>query len=360
MGQTQDMSSRSGPERIPVIDLRSDTVTQPTDAMWDAMRHAPLGDDVLGDDPTINELEAFAAELLGKEAAVFAGSGTQSNLMGLMAHCGRGDEYLVGQHAHTYRMEGGGAAVLGSIQPQPITNRPDGTLDLAEVEANIKPHDNPHYAMTRLLALENTWNGRVLTLDYQLAAADLAKRNELGLHLDGARFFHAVVALGADAATVAAPFDTISICLSKGLGCPAGSLLIGSSELVARARRTRKMLGGGLRQAGVIGGAGLFALQHHVDRMADDHARARRLATELGALDGLSVDVDAVQTNMVFVGVEGSADDLVSFAADNGVKLLSAYGRNLRLVTHLDIDDDDIDTVVDVFARWSAAGGRAA
>ncbi len=347
------MSTPTGPDRTPFVDLRSDTVTQPSEAMWEAMRHSPLGDDVLGDDPTINELEAFAADLLGKEAAVFASSGTQSNLIGIMAHCGRGDEYIVGQHAHTFRMEGGGAAVLGSIQPQPVNNEPDGTLDLATVEANIKPHDNPHYAMTRLLALENTWNGRVLPLDYQKAAGDLAREHALGLHLDGARFFHAVVALGATPSEVAGPYDTISICLSKGLGCPAGSLLIGSKELVAKARRTRKMVGGGLRQAGVIGGAGLYALQNNVDRMVDDHRRARTLAEGLAAIDGVSVDVDAVQTNMVFVEVDGDVNDLVSHAATRGVKLLVAYGRNLRMVTHLDIDDDDIAKVIDVVATWA-------
>lgn len=346
------MPSFSGPDRTPVVDLRSDTVTQPTDAMWDAMRHSPLGDDVMGDDPTVNALEAFAADLLGKEAAVFASSGTQSNLIGIMAHCGRGDEYIVGQHAHTYRMEGGGAAVLGSIQPQPLPNRSDGTLDLAEVEANIKPHTNPHYAMSRLLALENTWNGRVLSLEYQKEAGELATAHGLGFHLDGARFFHAAVALGSTPAEVAAPYDTVSICLSKGLGCPAGSLLIGSEELVAKARRTRKMVGGGMRQAGVIAGAGLHALNHHVDRMTEDHRRARTLAEGLAAIDGVTVNVDAVETNMVFIEVEGSADDLVSFAADRGVKLLVAYGRNLRMVTHLDVDDDDIAKVLDVVTAW--------
>ncbi len=348
------MPTPSGPDRTPVIDLRSDTVTQPSDAMWEAMRHAPLGDDVLGDDPTINELEAFAADLLGKEAAVFASSGTQSNLIGIMAHCGRGDEYIVGQHAHTFRMEGGGAAVLGSIQPQPVVNERNGTLDLATVEANIKPHANPHYAMTRLLALENTWNGRVLSLDYQQSAGELARRHSLGLHLDGARFFHAVVALGSTAREVAQPYDTVSICLSKGLGCPAGSLLIGSQELVDRARRTRKMVGGGLRQAGVIGGAGLYALQNNVERMAEDHRRARTLAEGLGRIDGVSVDVDSVETNMVFVEVDGDVNTLVAHAAANGVKLLVVYGRNLRMVTHLDIDDDDIAKVIDVVATWAA------
>ncbi len=347
------MSTPSGPNRTPVIDLRSDTVTQPTDEMWDAMRRSPLGDDVLGDDPTINELEAFAADMLGKEAAVFASSGTQSNLIGILAHCGRGDEYIVGQHAHTYRMEGGGAAVLGSVQPQPLPNASDGTLDLVEVEANIKPHANPHYAMTRLLTLENTWNGRVLPLDYQEAAGALATRHSLGLHLDGARFFNAVVALGATPAEVAAPYDSVSICLSKGLGCPAGSLLIGSEDLVAKARRTRKMVGGGLRQAGVIGGAGLFALQHHVERMADDHRRASTLARSLAEIDGISVDLDAVETNMVFVDVAGDVHDLVGFAETKGVKLLVVYGRNLRMVTHLDVDDDDIATVIDVVRTWS-------
>ncbi|MEZ5230493.1 MAG: low-specificity L-threonine aldolase [Acidimicrobiales bacterium] len=329
------MPSLSGPDRAVVVDLRSDTVTQPTDAMWDAMRSSPLGDDVMGDDPTINELEAFAADLLGKEAAVFASSGTQSNLIGILAHCGRGDEYLVGQHAHTYRMEGGGAAVLGSVQPQPITNQPDGTLDLDEVRANIKPHANPHYAMSRLLALENTWNGRVLSLDYQQRAGELAREHRLGFHLDGARFFHAVVALGSTPAEVAEPYDSVSICLSKGLGCPVGSLLVGSEALVAKARRTRKMVGGGLRQAGVIGGAGLYALQHNVERMADDHRRARRLAEGLAAIDGIRVDLDAVQTNMVFVDVDGDPNDLSAtlastYQALRGIRPESADGHPPR------------------------------
>ncbi len=347
------MPTPSGPDRAPVIDLRSDTVTQPSDAMWDAMRHAPLGDDVLGDDPTTNALEAYAADLLGKEAAVFASSGTQSNLIGILAHCGRGDEYIVGQHAHTYRMEGGGAAVLGSVQPQPLPNRPDGTLDLAEVEANIKPHANPHYAMTRLLALENTWNGRVLPHAYQAEAAELARRHGLGFHLDGARFFNAVAALGCTPAELAEPFDTVSICLSKGLGCPAGSILVGSAELVAKARRTRKMVGGGLRQAGVIAGAGLFALEHNTKRLVDDHHNARRLAEGLAALPGVSVDLDAVTTNMVFVSLDGPAAELVAFAAERGVRLLEAYGRNLRLVTHLDVTSDDVDTVIAVVADFA-------
>ncbi len=348
------MPSLSGPDRIPIVDLRSDTVTQPTDAMWDAMRSSPLGDDVLGDDPTINELEAFAADMLGKDAAVFASSGTQSNLIGLLAHCGRGDEYIVGQHAHTYRMEGGGAAVLGSVQPQPLPNAADGTLDLAEVEANIKPHANPHYAMTRLLALENTWNGRVLSLDYQQRAKAVADRHDLGLHLDGARFFHAVTALGATPAEVAAPYDSVSICLSKGLGCPAGSILIGSNELVAKARRTRKMVGGGLRQAGVIGGAGLYALRNNIERMADDHRRARTLAEGLNAIDGISVDLNAVETNMAFVDVDGDVNELVAHAETQGIKLLVAYGRSLRMVTHLDVTDEDITKVIESVTTWAA------
>ncbi|MCW5624884.1 MAG: low-specificity L-threonine aldolase [Burkholderiales bacterium] len=287
------------------IDLRSDTVTKPSPGMRAAMAAAEVGDDVYGEDPTVNRLEQVVAERLGKEAAVFAATGTQSNLIGLMAHCQRGDEYIVGQQAHTYKYEGGGAAVLGSIQPQPIDNEPDGSLDLDRIVEAIKPDDS-HFARTKLLALENTHAGKVLPMAYLAAAEALARHRNLALHLDGARLFNAVVKLGVDAATVAKHFDTVSVCLSKGLGAPLGSLLVGPRSLIDQARRWRKVLGGGMRQAGVAAAAGLYALEHNVDRLAEDHANARWRAGALAAIDGVAVDVDRVQTNMVYVTIAAS------------------------------------------------------
>src|SRR3954454_16577509 len=279
------------------IDLRSDTVTLPTDAMRNAMAAAELGDDVYGEDPTVNRLEAFAAGMLGKEAALFVASGTQGNLLGIMSHCERGDEYIVGQQGHTYKYEGGGAAVLGSIQPQPLDYEADGTLDLQRVEGAIKP-DDAHFARTRLLCLENTQGGKALPLDYLRRAHDLARARELSLHLDGARVFNAAVKHGVPVHDIARWFDTVSVCLSKGLGAPVGSVLCGSSALVARARRWRKVLGGGMRQAGVLAAAGLYALEHNVARLEQDHANAAALAQALSHLPGVSVEYGQSQTNM--------------------------------------------------------------
>ncbi len=324
------------------IDLRSDTVTRPTPAMRAAMAAAELGDDVFGDDPTVNALQERIAAMLGKEAAIFVPTGTQSNLCALMAHCNRGDEYLVGQMAHTYRWEGGGAAVLGSIQPQPLTNQPDGTILLADIEANIKP-DDAHFAVTRLLALENTWGGKVLPLNYLDAATALAHSRGLTTHLDGARLFNAAVASGVDAKRIARDFDSVSVCFSKGLGAPVGSALCGSKALVARAHRVRKMLGGGMRQAGVLAAAALYALDHHIKRLADDHTNARRLAAALAALPG--VQVEPPQTNIVFV-------DLAPELARGAVERIRAAGVNctglyrLRLVTHQDVSAADVETAI--------------
>src|SRR3954468_23513751 len=270
------------------IDLRSDTVTQPSQGMRDAMARAEVGDDVFADDPTVNRLQDECAQRFGMEAGLFFPSGTQSNLAALMSHCARGEEVIVGQEAHTYRFEGGGMAVLGSIQPQPLQNRPDGTLDLAEVEAAIKP-DDAHFAVTRLLALENTISGKVLSRAYLADALALARRRKLATHLDGARIFNAVVKLGTPARDLCAGFDSVSVCLSKGLGTPAGTVLVGSRPLIERAHRLRKMLGGGMRQAGILAAAGLHALQHNVERLAEDHANAERLAKGL-ALAALEVD----------------------------------------------------------------------
>ncbi len=331
-----------------LVDLRSDTVTRPGAGMRRAMAEAQVGDDVFGDDPTVNKLQAHAAEMLGFEHGLLFPSGTQSNLAALMSHCGRGDEYLVGQLAHTYRFEAGGGAVLASIQPQPIANRPDGTLDLAEVEAAIKP-DDPHFARTRLLALENTIGGKVIARSYLEQALKLARRRGLSTHLDGARIFNAAVKLGVSAKSLCEGFDSVSVCLSKGLGAPAGTLLLGSADIIKKAIRARKILGGAMRQAGVIAAAGLYALEHNVARLAEDHANAERLAR---GLREAGFEAEAPQTNMVFVNVpEGFADHLVN----NEILVLA--GPRLRLVTHLDVDAAAIDRALEAarsFAKQPA------
>ncbi len=337
------------------IDLRSDTVTRPTPAMREAMARAEVGDDVFGDDPTVNRLQAVCAKRFGMEAGLFFPSGTQSNLAALMAHCQRGEEVIVGQDAHTYHYEAGGMAVLGSIQPQPLTNRPDGSLDLAEVEAAIKP-DDAHFAITRLLALENTIGGKVLARAYLADAVALARRRGLSTHLDGARIFNAAVRLGMPVDALCAGFDTVSVCLSKGLGTPAGTMLVGRRELIDRARRIRKMLGGTMRQVGILAAAGLHALEHHVERLAEDHANARRLGEGLARL---GFAVDPVQTNMVFVAVPPArvAELQRHLAAEDVVALV---GARTRLVTHLDVDAAGIERVLGAFAPFAGqAGARA-
>jgi threonine aldolase len=345
-----------------MIDLRSDTVTQPTSAMREAMMGAALGDDVFGDDPTVNALQEGLAERLGFEAGLFCPSGTMSNLCALMAHCGRGDEYLVGQDAHTYRYEGGGAAVLGSIQPQPIENAADGLLPLEKIAAAVKP-DDPHFARTRLLALENTIGGKVLPEAGVGETLVLARRHGLAAHLDGARFFNAVVASAPDTTApslaeterrLAAGFDSVSICLSKGLGTPSGSVLVGSRELIQRAIRVRKMLGGGMRQSGFLAAAGIYALDHHVARLAEDHAHARQLAERLQGLPGVAVD--GPHTNMVFVRIPaGRAAGLAFYLKERGV--LVVPGARLRLVMHLGISSGDVEQVGDAFAGFLEAAG---
>jgi len=335
---------------VKIIDLRSDTVTRPCPAMRAAMAAAEVGDDVYGEDPTVNRLEALAAEMLGTEAALFVASGTQSNLLAIMTHCGRGDEYIAGQTAHCYRFEGGGAAVLGGVQPQPLDVEPDGTLDLTKVAAAIKPRD-PHFARTRLLCLENTQAGRALPLGYLGRARLLARERGLALHLDGARLFNAAVALGVEAREIASHFDSVSVCLSKGLGAPVGSLLCGSGGLVAEARRWRKVLGGGMRQAGVLAAAGIVALTENVERLAEDHANARRLAEGLGAMGELAVNPGAVQTNMVFLCLPPDrAEDLAAFLRERGI--LIAGRESIRLVTHRDVTAMDIDRVVAAFGDF--------
>ncbi len=337
-----------------LVDLRSDTVTHPTPAMRAAMLAAPLGDDVFGDDTSVNGLQQAVAATLGFEAGLFMPSGTQSNLCALLSHCQRGDEYLVGQFAHAYRWEGGGAAVLGSIQPQPLNHQADGSLLLADIEANIKP-DDAHFARTRLLALENTIGGKVLPLAYLAAASELARKHGLARHLDGARLFNAAVAQaehsGGDAMLaarrIAGHFDSVSVCFSKGLGAPVGSVLCGSRDFIQRAHRWRKMAGGGMRQAGILAAAAHYALEHHVDRLADDHALAMQLAQGLQGLAGLTVEMP--QTNIVFVDIDADlagdrARGLLAHLKSRGVLVTGLY--RLRFVTHLDVDANGIDRAI--------------
>ena len=323
-----------------MIDLRSDTVTRPTAAMREAMATAEVGDDVYGEDPTVNRLEQLAAGMLGTEAAIFAPSGTQTNLLALLSHCGRGDEYIVGQSAHTYRYEGGGAAVLGSIQPQPLDFERDGTLNLDKVKAAIKP-DDVHFARTRLLCLENTQSGLVLPVDYLNKARTFTQNHHLKLHLDGARIFNAAIKLQLPVTSISQHFDSISVCLSKGLGAPVGSLLCASKEVIQSARRWRKVLGGGMRQAGILAAAGIYALENHIERLAEDHDNAALLARELGKIDELSVEYQAAQTNMVFMEMaEGVSEQLGIHLKENGI--IISKGPRVRLVTHMDVNRDDI------------------
>jgi threonine aldolase len=333
-----------------MIDLRSDTVTRPSQAMLAAMTAAEVGDDVWGDDPTVLRLQEAVAERAGKEAGLFFPSGTQSNLAALMTHCERGDEYLVGQLAHTYKYEGGGAAVLGSIQPQPIENAPDGTLPLDKIAAAIKPIDN-HFARTRLLALENTINGRVLPPGYVLEAVALAHSRGLSAHLDGARVCNAAVASGRPIAELCAPFDTVSICFSKGLGAPVGSVLIGSRPLIEGAQRWRKVLGGGMRQSGILAAACLYALEHNVERLADDHTNAAHLAEGLARTGQVKVLSQA--TNMVFAQFpEADYAPLEAWLKERGILTQMLYAS--RFVTHCDVSRDDIATFVDAVGAFFA------
>lgn len=337
-----------------MIDLRSDTVTRPSAGMREAMARAEVGDDVMGDDPTVLRLQAMVAERTGKAAALYFPSGTQSNLAALMAHCERGDEYIVGQNAHTYRYEGGGAAVLGSIQPQPIDANPDGTLPLARIAEVIKPLDS-HFARTRLLTLENTTGGKVLPADYVTQATALARARGLSTHLDGARVCNAAVATQQPLRALCDPFDSVSICFSKGLGAPVGSVLVGSTQLIARAHRWRKVLGGGLRQAGVLAAACLYALEHNVERLAEDHDNAERLARGLGEIDELTVLGQA--TNIVFARLsQEDCGPLGAWLASQGILTRMLY--DTRFVTHLDVTREDMETVVTQVKAYFA-GARA-
>ena len=336
-----------------IVDLRSDTVTRPTLAMREAGLRAEVGDDVFGDDPSVNALQDRLAADLGFEAGLFLPSGTQSNLAALMAHCERGDEYLVGMDAHTYKYEGGGAAVLGSIQPQPIVQAEDGTLPLEKLASAVKPLGDAHYARTRLLALENTWHGRPLPLSYLAEAATFARARGLAYHLDGARLFNAAVACGVPAREITRHFDSVSVCLSKGLGAPAGSVLVGSHDVVAKARRWRKVLGGGWRQAGLLAAMATHALDHHVERLAQDHRRARELADGLRDVPGVSVETP--QTNLVFITVPAEAvTPLVEHLHAQGVRI-AAGGPRIRLATHLDVTDEGVARTLAAFRSHFSA-----
>ncbi|MDR5813191.1 MULTISPECIES: low-specificity L-threonine aldolase [unclassified Caballeronia] len=333
-----------------MIDLRSDTVTRPSQAMLAAMSAAEVGDDVWGDDPTVLKLQATLAERTGKEAGLFFPSGTQSNLAALMAHCARGDEYIVGQAAHTYKYEGGGAAVLGSIQPQPIENAADGSLPLEKIAAAIKPIDN-HFARTKLLALENTIGGKVLPASYVDEATRLARARGLSAHLDGARAFNAAVASGRPIADICAPFDSVSICFSKGLGAPVGSVLVGPRALLDVAGRWRKVLGGGMRQAGLLAAACLHALDHHVEGLARDHENAERLAAGLAQIEPIKVLSQA--TNMVFAQIpETHCASLEAYLKERGILMQMLYAS--RFVTHRDVSREDVDTVIQAVKGYFA------
>lgn len=340
-----------------MIDLRSDTVTQPTQAMREAMATASVGDDVYGEDPTVNRLQVVAAELMGKEAGLFVPTGTMGNLAAVLAHCGRGDEVILGNKAHTFLYEAGGISALGGVHSHQLPNQSDGTLALADIRDAIRPSD-AHHPMTRLIALENTHNrcgGVALSDAYTRSVCDLAREYGLRLHLDGARIFNAAVAQGITARKLAEPADSVTFCLSKGLSAPVGSVLCGSQEFIRAAHRVRKMLGGGMRQAGVLAAAGLVSLEVMIDRLAEDHARARRLAEHLCHIPGLVLDLGMPQTNMVFLALDpaipGDTRGIATRLAKHGVKVGVVGTRRFRLVTHVWIDDQAVDQVVNAFAQ---------
>lgn len=326
------------------LDFRSDTVTRPTSQMRAAMAAAEVGDDVLGDDPTVNALEARLAALIGKESGLFVPTGTMSNLAAIMSHCQRGEEFLCATGSHTYLWEAGGAAVLGSVQPQPLPVRADGTIPVEELHAAVKD-DDPHFAITRLVAIENTFAGRVLPREHLAEVVEFARERKLATHLDGARLFNAAAALGVDVASLAKGYDSVSLCLSKGLGAPLGSVLVGDAPLIARARRWRKMLGGGMRQAGIVAAAGLYALDHHVDRLVEDHANAQALAQAFAGIEGLKVTLP--QSNVVFVDL---APDLAARLSEAlrefGIAASFWPGGRMRWVTHLDVNRAAVDEAI--------------
>ena len=333
-----------------MIDLRSDTVTRPTPEMLTAMMAAETGDDVYGEDPTVNELESYAAELTGHEAALFVATGTQGNLLALLSQCDRGHEYIAGQEAHSYKFEGGGAAVLGGIQPQPLPFNPRGELVQDQVNQAIKP-DDFHFARTKLVCLENTQGGKVLSSDYLNQFGAFVKSKHLRFHLDGARVFNAAVRQNVPVKAITGLFDSVSICLSKGLGCPAGSLLVSDAVTIQKARRYRKMLGGGMRQVGIIAASGMFALQHHIERLEIDHRNASNLGDALSQLEHISL-AEPVQTNMVMLDLSGvDVKRLQAFLLKREIQISGP-----RLVTHLDISAEDIEVIIEAFRQFDETG----
>jgi threonine aldolase len=347
-----------------VIDLRSDTVTKPTPAMRKAMAEAEVGDDVYGEDPTVNRLEAMVAGLLGKEAAVFVSSGTQGNLVSVLSHCGRGDEMILGDRAHIFRSEQGGAAALGGVHPHTVPNRPDGTLDLGEIAAAIRT-DNEHYPATKLICLENTQNscgGRVLPVHYMDAVGDLAHERGLQLHVDGARLWNAAVALNVDPGRLVRKADSVSVCLSKGLAAPVGSVVAGSADFIRRARRNRKVAGGSMRQAGIIAAAGIVAINEMVERLVDDHANAKLLANGLAQIDGINLGVDEVETNLVFFEVVHNgltAQQLSVGLAARGVLINATGQQRLRAALNYHVTAEDVQTTLDAVRDVLAVGVQA-
>lgn len=341
-----------------IVDLRSDTVSQPTAAMRQAMAAAEVGDDVYGEDPTINHLQEMAANLMGKEAGIFIPSGTMGNLIAILAHCGRGDEVILGNQAHTFLFEAGGISALGGVHSCQIPNQLDGTLDLDDIRHAIRPND-PHHPITRLITIENTQNrcgGVPLTASYTQAVSELAQDFHLNVHLDGARIFNAAVAQGIQAKELAAPVDSVTFCLSKGLCAPVGSVLCGSAEFIARAHRIRKQLGGGMRQAGVLAAAGIIALESMIDRLEEDHQRAKNLARLLGQIPGILLEPGTPYTNMVFIKFDKSiipytAGQVAERMAEFGIKLGITGRFRFRLVTHYWIDDQAIELTAEKLAE---------
>ena len=339
-----------------IVDLRSDTITQPTANMRKAMAAAEVGDDVFGEDPTVNRLEEMAAERLGKAAALFVASGTMGNLASQLTHCGRGDEMILGDESHIFFYEQGGSAALGGIHHRTLPNQPDGTLAIADIEDAIRP-DNIHYPRTRLIVLENTHNrcsGSYLDPGYMRSVGALARRYRLKIHVDGARIFNAAVAQGVPASDLAAEADSITFCLSKGLAAPVGSVICGDADFIAEARRTRKVLGGGMRQAGIIAAAGIVALNEMIDRLADDHANARRLAEGLANIDGLATDPQRIKTNIVLFEITRAGltpQELTERLDAEGIRVGPKDPSQIRAVTNYQVSADDINSALSVFSR---------
>jgi threonine aldolase len=339
-----------------IVDLRSDTITRPTPAMRKAMAEAEVGDDVFGEDPTVNRLEKMAAERLGKEAALFVASGTMGNLASVLAHCGRGDEVILGDQSHTYFYEQGGIAALASVHPRTLRNLADGTMDIEEIEAAIRP-DNVHFPRTRLISLENTHNrcnGRPLAPGYMRSVGEMARRREVKVHVDGARLFNAAMAQGVEPKVLAAEADSVTFCLSKGLAAPVGSVVCGDADFIMKARRARKVLGGGMRQAGILAAAGIVALDTMVDRLAEDHANARRLAEGLAEIKALKINPRDTFTNIVYFEIERddpTPERLVEMLNAEGIKVLPTGRRQLRAVTQYHVTAGDIEHTLEVFKK---------